>query len=72
MLLITTLDDIAWLTNCRGTDIDYNPVFFSYALFYVQEGQERLDLFTNPQKVADIQDYLSSHKINVLPYEDIT
>jgi len=71
VLLITTLDDIAWLTNCRGTDIDYNPVFFSYALFYVQEGQERLDLFTNPQKVADIQDYLSTHKINVLPYEDI-
>ena len=32
-LLVTTLDDICWLLNCRGTDIDYNPVFFSYVLF---------------------------------------
>ena len=47
-------------------------MFFSYALFYVKEGEERLDLFTDPQKVADIQEYLSTHKINVLPYESIT
>ena len=31
-LLITTLDDIAWLFNLRGSDIDCNPVFLSYAL----------------------------------------
>ena len=29
---ITHLDDIAWLTNLRGSDIPYNPVFFSYGL----------------------------------------
>lgn len=36
-LLVTTLDDIAWILNCRGTDIDFNPVFFSYLLFNPKE-----------------------------------
>lgn len=31
-LVLTTLDDIAWLTNLRGNDIDYNPVFLSYLM----------------------------------------
>ena len=34
MLLITKLDEIAWLTNLRGNDIDYNPVFESYAVIF--------------------------------------
>lgn len=28
---ITSIDDIAWLTNLRGDDILYNPVFLSFA-----------------------------------------
>lgn len=28
--LLTSLDDIAWLLNLRGNDIEYNPVFMSY------------------------------------------
>jgi len=32
-LLVAALDDIAWLLNLRGSDIKYNPVFFSYLLF---------------------------------------
>lgn len=31
-LLLSALDDIAWLLNLRGSDIEYNPVFFSYVL----------------------------------------
>lgn len=30
-LYITSLDDIAWLFNLRGSDIECNPVFLSYA-----------------------------------------
>lgn len=30
--LVTALDDIAWLFNLRGSDIECNPNFFSYAL----------------------------------------
>jgi len=60
--LVTTLDDICWLTNLRGTDISYNPVFFAYALFYpkVAEGESRVLLFIAESKVAGIQDYLTS------------
>ncbi|MDO4696947.1 MAG: aminopeptidase P family protein [Neisseria sp.] len=28
--LISSLDDIAWLTNLRGSDVAYNPVFLSF------------------------------------------
>ena len=34
LLLITKLDEIAWLTNLRGNDIEYNPVFESYAMIF--------------------------------------
>ncbi|KAL8683740.1 MAG: hypothetical protein Q9186_000374 [Xanthomendoza sp. 1 TL-2023] len=30
-LIVSMLDEIAWLYNLRGNDIPYNPVFFSYA-----------------------------------------
>ncbi|KAK9478489.1 peptidase M24, structural domain-containing protein [Lipomyces japonicus] len=30
-LIVSMLDEIAWLFNLRGSDIPYNPVFFSYA-----------------------------------------
>ena len=29
---ISTLDDIAWLFNLRGADVNYNPVFIAHAL----------------------------------------
>ena len=30
--MLASLDDIAWLTNLRGNDIDHTPVFYSYML----------------------------------------
>ena len=32
VMLLTALDDIAWLLNLRGSDVPYNPVFYSYVL----------------------------------------
>lgn len=44
--LLTSLDDIAWLLNLRGSDIQYTPVFLSYlwigreqAVLYVDLGK---------------------------------
>ncbi|KAK0452061.1 peptidase M24, structural domain-containing protein [Desarmillaria tabescens] len=31
-IILTALDEIAWLYNLRGSDIDFNPVFFAYAV----------------------------------------
>ncbi|WP_274572561.1 aminopeptidase P family protein [Neisseria leonii] len=43
---ISSLDDIAWLTNLRGSDVSFNPVFLSFlllsagdAVLYVDEGK---------------------------------
>ncbi|OHX11633.1 peptidase M24 [Chromobacterium sphagni] len=44
---ISTLDDIAWLFNLRGADVNYNPVFISHALLE----QDRATLFVAPGKV---------------------
>lgn len=32
LLVVTALDQIAWLLNLRGSDIEYNPVFFAYVI----------------------------------------
>ncbi len=29
---VSTVDDIAWLTNLRGSDVEYNPVFLAHLL----------------------------------------
>lgn len=34
--LISTLDDIAWTFNLRGSDIEFNPVFIAYALIVLK------------------------------------
>ncbi len=35
--VLTSLDDIAWLFNIRGSDVDYNPVVFAYAVVTKEE-----------------------------------
>lgn len=32
LLVITALDEVAWLLNLRGTDIKFNPVFYAYVV----------------------------------------
>jgi hypothetical protein len=27
MLVVTALDDVAWLLNIRGSDVEHNPVW---------------------------------------------
>merc|ERR1712168_208501 len=45
----TALDDIAWLFNLRGSDIEYNPVFFAYAIV----GLSTIRLFVDLKRLAD-------------------
>lgn len=41
--LMSSLDDIAWLFNLRGSDVQYNPVVLSYALIVINEARLYLD-----------------------------
>ncbi len=44
---ISSLDDIAWLTNLRGQDVDFNPVFLSHLLLF----KDKLFLFVDKNKI---------------------
>ena len=67
-LLITTLDDIAWLFNLRGSDIECNPVFLAYALL----SEEKATLFINEQRIeTDALAALKNASIELQPYETI-
>ncbi|CAN3474407.1 putative Xaa-Pro aminopeptidase Fra1p [Diutina catenulata] len=46
-LVVSALDEIAWLFNLRGDDIECNPVFFAYALITKKDAF----LYVDPKKV---------------------
>jgi len=68
-MLVTSLDEIAWLLNMRGTDIAYNPVFFSYVILYPDL---KIDLFMDESKaMGDTSAYLESINVTVKKYGEI-
>ncbi len=67
-LIISTLDDIAWLYNIRGNDIRYSPVVLSYTVIM----NEKAYLFIDDQKLPqEVKQMLASLKVELLPYNDI-
>ncbi|KAJ7474540.1 putative Xaa-Pro aminopeptidase P [Mycena galericulata] len=48
-IVVTMLDEVAWLFNLRGADIAYNPVFFAYAVITL----DKATLFINPDQLDD-------------------
>jgi Xaa-Pro aminopeptidase len=66
---ISTLDDIAWLTNLRGADVNYNPVFIAHLLLEA----ERATLFVANGKInADLAARLATDGIALAPYDKAT
>ena len=67
-LLVTALDEIAWVLNLRGSDVHCNPVFVSYLLI----SPEKVVLYINNVKLlAEVKDYLTSEQIAVDAYEAV-
>lgn len=63
--LISSLDDIAWITQLRGSDVVYNPLFLSH--FMVE--QHRAILFTSIDRISDEQsDFLHRNGIDIADY----
>jgi Xaa-Pro aminopeptidase len=63
--LISTLDDLAWLFNLRGADVNYNPVFVAHALI----GPDQATLFVADGKVsAALAASLVRDNVRVEPY----
>ncbi len=71
-LVLTALDDIAWLLNLRAADIDYCPLFRSY-MAVSRRQEDSSVLFIHPGRIsADIQEYLNTLNISTMPYDFIT
>ena len=67
-MVVTMLDEVAWLTNLRGNDVEYNPVLVSYMLVT----DEYAVLYIDDCKLTDdVRDYLQSQGISVAPYTGI-
>ena len=67
-MLMSSLDDIAWTLNLRGSDVHCNPVFVSYLLISSKD----VTLYIDAKKLTpEIQTYLKAEGVGVAPYEDI-
>ena len=66
--VLSSLDEIAWLFNIRGTDVDYNPLVIAYAMVE----KNKVTLFIAPGKLtAFSMKYVVENKICVADYEHV-
>ncbi|ALH94161.1 aminopeptidase P family protein [Acinetobacter equi] len=62
---ISALDDIAWILNCRGADVEYNPIFLSH--LYIN--QQQIVLFIDSSKIdTTLKTQLEADQIQILEY----
>ena len=67
-MLVSSLDDIAWILNLRGSDVHCNPVFVSYLLI----GPATATLYINKVKLQNgVEEYLCKHGINIDDYQNV-
>lgn len=67
-MIVSALDEIVWLLNIRGADVEYNPVVISYLVLE----KERVTLFVLPEKVDEkAAAYLRAQGVTVRPYEEV-
>jgi len=68
--LLSSLDDIAWLTNLRGRDVECNPVFLAHLLV---ETRGRATLFVHRAKLSDaLVAALAADGIEIVDYASIS
>lgn len=65
--IVSPLDDVAWLMNIRGEDVNYNPVAIAYSAIELN----KQILFIDKIKVSsDIEKKLTSQNIEIRSYND--
>ena len=63
--LVSALDDVAWLLNLRGADVDCNPVFIAFCLL----DQKNTTLYIDIEKVDEsLKNTLADEGIELKPY----
>lgn len=67
-MVVTALDEVAWLTNLRGTDVHCNPVFVAYAMVL----PDALHLFIDTGKLTEsVKSYLAARSVSLHAYTDL-
>ncbi len=66
--IIASLDDVCWLLNIRGDDIDFFPLLLSYAIVK----KDGVELYVDDSKLDDrIQIELAKNQVTIHPYNAI-
>lgn len=66
--IIASLDDVCWLLNIRGDDVDFFPLLLSYAIVK----KDQVELYVDESKLNDrIFDELKKNNVQIHPYNDI-
>jgi len=66
-LVVSALDEIAWLFNLRGSDIAFNPVFMSYAII----SETSATLYIDNNKVDDGVHHHLTKEVEIRPYSAV-
>jgi len=65
---VATIDDICWILNIRGNDIEFFPLVLSYAII----SMDKMDLYIDESKLSDgIKLQFEKDGIELHPYNDI-
>lgn len=68
MQLFASLDDIDWILNIRGRDVEYFPLMLSYAIVKMDE----VELYADANKFdADIRKGFEENGVHIYPYQNI-
>lgn len=72
-IMISALDELAWILNLRGSDIDFNPYFIGYLVITLDKESSQVTLYSDPDKFKEekVQKYLADIQVKLLPYESI-
>jgi len=66
--LISSLDDLAWLFNMRGNDVNYNPVVLCHALI----SANKIGIYIDDNKSDnETRALLNEHLVELKPYDEI-
>ncbi|QAR31711.1 aminopeptidase P family protein [Ornithobacterium rhinotracheale] len=64
--IVTALDDVAWTTNLRGSDVAFNPVFLGYLCIEA----DKTTLFVAPEKVTEeVRNHLQQAPVQIKDYD---
>ena len=66
--IIASLDDVCWLFNVRGDDVDFFPLLLSYAIITM----DKAELYVDDSKLDErIHEELAKNNVTIHPYNDI-